>query len=215
MLQLDSSMSWLYLSILVATKNEYTSLSFAKSPLEMLIWINLVILSIKIFNLSSMAFAYGLNSIALLNKDFTKESEFWYIGSILAKSAITKYRMLPLVATEAYVFLVWCSSISVYFDSSILCSISPAILLESSSMLIKSFSSRIYSEVASANFLRISFSRSFEVFASEASVSTIWSFFASTSGFSATITSASNCCWSPSKVTVKLINVTLMQISGI
>lgn len=86
---------------------------------------------------------------------------------------------------------------------------------EFSNISIKVSSSRIYSKVASDNNFKMSFSRSFNVLAWAAIVRTILSLFASTSGFSAITTSPKSYYSRPSNVTVKFINVTLIQISGI
>ena len=137
------------------------------------------------------------------------------MGSIPDKSAITKYKILPLTETLLYIFLVSFISTSTIFDCSILPLISVDFYFEFSKISINVSSSNIYSNVASDNNFKILFSRSFNVFASAAIVNTISSLFASTSGFSAITTSPKSYCSRPSNVTVKLIKVTLIQISGI
>jgi hypothetical protein len=86
--------------------------------------------------------------------------------------------------------------------------------LESSRISMRVSSSRICSIVASDNNLRMLFSKSYNVLESLAMVRTTSSLFFSTSGFSALTTSPRSYYSKPADVTVKLMRVTLIQISG-
>ena len=61
-------------------------------------YIVLVILSIKFANLVSNSSDSTAVPKAALNNLVTAYKEYWYIGSIKAKSLITKYKMEPLKA---------------------------------------------------------------------------------------------------------------------
>ena len=70
--------------------------------------------------------------------------EYWYIGSMLAKSEIQKNRIEACVATGRYPFLVWSISNSVAAATSCLAEISAASFLEDDRTLIAVSSSRIF-----------------------------------------------------------------------
>lgn len=82
------------------------------------------------------------------------------MGSIKAKSFITKNRILPLIET----FLYWFLEASIVTSNSLDCTnfseIYIEVSLESSKVVIKFTSSRIVSALASANNFKIDFSES-------------------------------------------------------
>lgn len=141
-------------------------------------------------------------------------SEYWYMGSMRFKSLITKYNTLPLIDTDLYRFLTLSISTSSMVDSAILWLISMAVYFAYSNDSMSSTLSRIFSASASANYLRMVASDSLIDFLYLAKFITLSSFYFSISGRSNLTTSAKSYSSRPSNVTVKLITVTLMKISG-
>jgi len=84
----------------VPIKNEKINLSRSNRPLQMFVYTVFVIVSMRLFSLCCWSSLDLLASMALLKSAFTNCKEFWYMSLILAMSAITKYRMLPLTATS-------------------------------------------------------------------------------------------------------------------
>jgi hypothetical protein len=81
--------------------------------------ISLVILSIIKLILSSSCFDGVLFSMATPKSFLKYFSENWYIGSISAKSVITKYRTVPLMAMGMYELreMLICYSMAVVYYS--------------------------------------------------------------------------------------------------
>jgi len=87
-----------------------------------------------------------------LNKFEKNSSEYWYIGSIAAKSAITKYKIEPLHATGLKDSL---SSVMIMlvFSASVTRSLMLVeVILDYSNTLINSSSARMSSEASETNF---------------------------------------------------------------
>ena len=141
-------------------------------------------LLIRVVNLIYKSSFFSDFSIAVLNNLLTYLSEYWYIGSIPARSAITKYKIDPQIATLLYWFLVSLISYSTSLLWSILTLISADVFFESSKTIIKSSSSKIYSSVDSDRSFKILISSFFKVFWSFAIWRIISFFFFSMIGFS-------------------------------
>ena len=90
--------------------------------------------------------------------------EYWYIGSIIDKSLITKNRIDPLIETSLYPFLVYSIFYSKIVDSSILILISYDVTLLLSNVDINSISSSKVSGLLSFNIYKINFSHSVTFF---------------------------------------------------
>ena len=156
----------------------------------------------------------GGASVTVLQKTCLKYwSENWYIGSMTRKSATTKYRIEPRVATGRYASHVCTISLVVTSAPLTDSSVFFEIFLDESSVLISASSSRML-PLDSASSRRIVSSSSWMVFRPAAIEITSSSFFCCRSGRSSDATSASSWSSRPSMVTVKFTMVTLMHTSG-
>lgn len=98
----SSSIFFIFLLIDVMFKKLKIILCASNSPLETFVYSILVMLLIKVYNLISRSSFFSLFSMAVLKSLLTYVNEYWYIGSIPAKSAMTKYKIAPLIATLLY-----------------------------------------------------------------------------------------------------------------
>ena len=157
----------------------------------------------------------------LVSTDKTKSlenhcSEYWYMGSILAKSKMQKNSKDALNATGLYPYLVSSICCSVILDYSTLLLISWLVFLEFESSLINDSSfknSSILPSVLERAF-RIESSICISVFLSSAFFITISNFFCYSWGFSNATIWANICSSNPEGVIAKLITETLTNISG-
>ena len=148
-----------------------------------------------------------------LNMRMKKLSEYWYMGPMSARSAITKYRMDPRTAAARYVsrvLLIWFSVVSA---SSSRPEIIPEVILELFSVSISTSSSRMFPSDSFSMFRILSCS-SCSCFLSLLMDTTSRSLASSRSGRSLRTTSPRSWSSKPLMVTVKLITVTLMHTSG-
>ena len=152
-------------------------------------------------------------SMQLLNMRMKKLRLYWYIGPMSARSAMTKYRMLPRTAAVRYVSRVLLMLNSVSSASSSRVPIWPEVILEFWSVLIRTSSSRMFPSDSFRSF-RILSSRSLSCFLSFEMETTRLSFCSSRSGRSLRTTSPKSWSSRPLIVTVKLMIVTLMHTSG-
>ena len=119
-------------------------------------------------------------------------NEYWYIGSIIDKSFITKNKIEPLIDTSLYPFLVNSIFYSKIVDSSIFTLISSEVTFELSKVDIKSTSSNKVSGLLSFNNCKISFSQSVIFFLYPAKLTILSSLYYSIAGSSFFTTSANN-----------------------
>ena len=118
-------------------------------------------------------------------------SEYWYIGSMLARSVMEKKRMEAWAATGWYPLRVSSISLSVEAAISCLAVISSERVLEEERILMAVSSSRMFPcEVESTS--RILSSISFSCFLFSALSRMSWFFFSSSSGFSFAATIPNN-----------------------
>lgn len=135
------------------------------------------------------------------------------MGSILDKEAITKYKILPLLAIPLYNSLVLLISSWVILLASSLLLIVSLVIFEVSKVPTSSSSSKIL-PWASAIYLKILSSKSWSCLL-DCEISKInWILFSSSSTLSCLTTSTNSWSSKPEGVTVKLIIVVLIEISG-
>mmetsp|Transcript_25020 Transcript_25020/g.71969 ORF Transcript_25020/g.71969 Transcript_25020/m.71969 type:complete len:248 (-) Transcript_25020:2196-2939(-) len=197
----------------VAMIKEKVNLSSSNKPLHTFRKMFDKILSHKYCMRTSMSSLFLARSMHTLKMRTKYVKLNWYIGLMLAKSAITKYKMLPLVATGVY--SKQAASICTAASSASFTRMFTAleVSFDSAKVLISTSSSRIL-PLDSESKRKILSSSDAKTFLSSASWSINSVFRAKASGISFDTTSFSNCSSKPSKVTVKLITVTLMQTSG-
>lgn len=119
------------------------SLCASKRDLQTFSYSRRVKKSFKFLILYGGSYDFGELSIDEPNRLANHWSEYWYIGSMVARSIMAKNRTEALKETGLKSSLVLSISFSVISDSFILTLISSLVLLESSRMLINSSSSRI------------------------------------------------------------------------
>lgn len=211
-----------------AIKKLKVSLSFSKSPLQTFVKMIFVILSMSalsrycegsLFATTLLLMAFSalfvlVACMALLKRRWIYCKEYWYIGSMSARSLITKKRMDPRTEMLRYALRISSISASRTVDSSIFIVMSWAILLETSRVWISSTSSRIFSAFALAKSSKMFFSDYSICLRKLARFCTFWSRRSSTSGRSCFTTSARSWSSRPSNVAVKFITVVFMKISG-
>ena len=169
--------------------------------------------AINISTLFQISVLFSAFSMISENNLLKYANENQYIGSINARSATTKYNILPLAATVLYCDLA--NSISIFFYSaSVIFSLTISdVFLDNLRFSMSSTSSSIIpfelvsnSKILSSFFFSYVFPDAIDIINS--------SLVYSTSGISFLTTSPRSCSSRPSSVTVKFITVVRMKISG-
>mmetsp|Transcript_22101 Transcript_22101/g.55727 ORF Transcript_22101/g.55727 Transcript_22101/m.55727 type:complete len:211 (-) Transcript_22101:2249-2881(-) len=196
-----------------AIMNEKIILWSSNSPRQMLLYTDRVTSSMMMW----IRFAWSSDFSDFCSRPFTSaakySSEYWYIGSIRPMYEMQKYNIESLVAVGLSVSVTTSIFVSVSSAAAMRFVTSAPVTLDAASVLISLSSSKI-SPFDSASSFRISAS-SLSISALSAAICTTSAAFCSlNSWFSLATTSATSWFSSPFGVTVKLITVTLMQISG-
>mmetsp|Transcript_4927 Transcript_4927/g.17609 ORF Transcript_4927/g.17609 Transcript_4927/m.17609 type:complete len:307 (-) Transcript_4927:2260-3180(-) len=178
----------LYPKIVAASVNENSSLSFSNNDRQMFLYSEYVKKSMRLSRRSVNSDDFSACSIACVNRLTYHASEYWYIGPMSARSAMTKYRMEPRVAAALYVSRVSLMFFSVSSASMRRPLIIPEVILLLFSVSMRSTSSRMFPSDSFRSFKILS-SKSLSCFLSFEMDTTSRSFASSRSGRSFLTTS--------------------------